>query len=85
MSESTTSSTATTVAVTADTTTTQSRWKSYVMWAAIVSQIIAIFGLLGLWDKLGITSDTFQGIATAILEMLTLLGIINSPTNANSL
>jgi uncharacterized membrane protein len=66
-------------------TTTQSRWKSYVMWAAVVSQIVVIVGLVGGWDAIGITSDTFQGVATAILEMLTLFGIINSPTNKTSL
>ena len=66
-------------------TSTQSRWKSYVMWAAIVSQIIAIVGLVGGWDKIGITSDTFQGVATAILEMLTLLGVVNNPCSSTSL
>lgn len=66
-------------------TTTQSRWKSYVMWAAIVSQIVAIIGLVGGWDTIGITSDTFQGVLTAILEILTLFGVINNPTSANTL
>jgi uncharacterized membrane protein len=66
-------------------TTTQSRWKSYVMWAAVISQIVAIVGLVGGWDAIGITSDIFQGVATAILEMLTLFGVINNPTNKTSL
>ncbi|MGI5971189.1 MAG: hypothetical protein ACOX7P_05640 [Oscillospiraceae bacterium] len=62
----------------------QSRWKSKVMWAAVFAQAVSIFGLLGLWDKIGITSDTFEGIVTALLEILVLFGILNSPTNKNS-
>lgn len=62
----------------------QSRWKSYVMWAAVIAQIVSIFGLLGLWDKIGMTSTTFQGVATAILETLTLFGILNNPTSKTS-
>jgi uncharacterized membrane protein len=62
----------------------QSRFKSYVMWAAIVSQIVAVAGLLGLWDKIGITSETFQGVATAVLEILTLFGVLNNPTSKTS-
>jgi uncharacterized membrane protein len=64
--------------------TTQSRWRSSVLWAALISQLIVILGLLGLWDQLGITSDTFQGIAAAVLEILTLLGVINNPTSKTS-
>ncbi|SMC60014.1 phage holin [Papillibacter cinnamivorans] len=60
---------------------TQPRWRSYVMWAAIIAQVVTLFGLLGLWDRIGITSDVFQGIATAILEILTLIGVINNPTS----
>lgn len=60
---------------------TQPRWRSYVMWTAIIAQVVTLFGLLGLWDKIGLTSDVFQGVATAILEILTLVGVINNPTS----
>jgi len=64
---------------------TQNRFRSYLMWAAIIAQVAVIFGFLGMWDKLGITSDVFKGVATAILEILTLIGVINNPTSATSL
>ncbi len=59
----------------------QSRFKSYVMWAAVVAQVVSIFGLLGLWDVVGMTSDAFQGVATAILQILVLFGVLNNPTS----
>lgn len=62
-------------------TENQPRWRSAVMWAAVVAQVVAIAGLAGLWDKIGITSDTFQGIATAVLTILTLFGVLNNPTS----
>lgn len=64
---------------------TQSRWKSAVMWGAIISQIISIIGLLGLWNTIGMSSDTFQGVATAVLSILTLFGVLNNPTSKNTL
>lgn len=78
MADETTTATETTEATT---TTTQARWKSSVMWAAVIAQFVAIVGLLGLWDKLGMTSDTFQGVATAVLQILVLVGVLNNPTS----
>ena len=63
----------------------QSRWKSPVLWAAIVAQIIVIFSACGLWDAIGITSDTFKAVATAVLQIFVIVGVINNPENPQSL
>ena len=65
-------------------TTTQPRWRSLPMWTAIASQAFVMFGLLGLWDRIGMTSDTAQGVVTAVLEILTLVGVLNNPTSKTS-
>jgi len=60
----------------------QNRFKSPVMWAAVIAQVVAIIGLAGGWATLGITSDVFQGVATGVLEILTLVGVLNNPTDS---
>lgn len=64
---------------------TQSRWKSRVVWTTIISLVILIGGNYGLWDAIGMTSDTFQTIANGILGILVAVGIINNPTSSDSL
>lgn len=62
----------------------QNRFKSRVLWVAVLAQIVSVIGLVGGWEAIGITSEVFQGVATAILEILTLLGVLNNPTDGEN-
>lgn len=61
----------------------QNRWKSPVLWAAILAQVIAILMLSGLVTGEQVT--LIEKISAAVLQLLVLFGIINSPTNKDSL
>lgn len=52
------------------------RMKSPVVWLAVIAQVVVIVGLF----KPEI-SDTIKIVGTAIVEMLTLFGILNNPTD----
>lgn len=59
----------------------QSRWKSKVLWAAIFAQIVVLLQIMGVWEKLGITSDTATNVFTGFLQILAIFGIVNNPEN----
>lgn len=52
------------------------RLKSKVVWLAVVAQIVLIIAVFS-----PATSETVKQIATPIVEILTLFGILNNPTN----
>lgn len=54
------------------------RFKSPVVWLAVLAQICIIVGLF-----LPDISDTVKVIGTCIIEILTLFGILNNPTERN--
>ena len=60
---------------------TQCRWKSKVLWAAILAQLLIICRLLGLWEAIGVEESTVSNIAAAVLQLLVIFGVINDPTN----
>jgi len=62
----------------------QNRWKSKVLWASIVVQIIAIGQLVGLWQLIGVDAGLVGDVAAGILGLLVTIGIINNPTNKHS-
>ncbi len=57
----------------------QNRWKSPVLWASIVAQILGILLLTGVVDT-GI-SETINQIAAGIMQLLVLVGVLNNPTD----
>jgi uncharacterized membrane protein len=59
----------------------QSRWKSYVLWAAIIAQVIVIADVVGLWQLIGIEKSVFSTVVAAVLQMLVIVGVINNPTD----
>ena len=61
----------------------QDRIKSKVMWLGIISQVIAILILTNLIPLEQI--EIVKGVAIAILEILSLYGIVNSPTTKGAL
>ncbi len=59
----------------------QNRLKSKVMWVAVLAQVVVIMQLSGLVELSQI--ELINGIVTAVIQMLVLFGILNSPTTPN--
>lgn len=55
------------------------RLKSPVVWAAVLSQLCIIIALFA-----PDISDEFKTAAACVIEILTLLGILNNPTDKNN-
>ena len=59
----------------------QPRLKSFVVWSAIVAQVISIFQLAGVFQAIGIDAGLVGDIAAGVLQLLVLFGVLNNPTN----
>lgn len=57
----------------------QSRLKSKVVWLAVLSQILIILGVF-----VPQISDEVKVVGTAIIEIVTLFGILNDPTSKDN-
>lgn len=57
----------------------QERWKSKVVWLAVLAQVLIIIGLF-----IPDLSEPVKIVGTAIIEILTLFGILNNPTDKNN-
>lgn len=56
----------------------QERMKSVVMWSAVLAQVIVILQITGILDVSQI--EIVNTVVTATLQILVLVGILNSPT-----
>ena len=57
----------------------QNRFKSPVLWAALIAQILSILVLL---DVVSPTqSETINQVVAAVLQMLVAFGVLNNPEN----
>lgn len=63
----------------------QSRWKSKILWGAILAQVVVLLQIMGIWEQVGITSDTATNVFTGFLQILAIFGIVNDPTNPSGL
>lgn len=67
---------------------TDSKWalkgrlKSKALWIAIAGLVSVILTAFGVWEKIGITSEAFNGIVAAIGSVLTAFGVLNNPTDS---
>lgn len=57
----------------------QNRFKSSVVWAAVLAQILLVVGLF-----LPNIADEIKIVGTAAIEILTLFGILNNPTDKSN-
>lgn len=57
----------------------QPRWKSWVMWTAVVSQITALLLLFGVID-IGM-SQKIETATVIVLNLFSAMGIVNNPTD----
>ena len=62
----------------------QSRWKSKVVWAAILATMLTLLGNLGLYEAIGITQEPLQNVVDAVLALLVAFGVLNNPTDKNN-
>jgi len=60
----------------------QERIKSKPLWVAVISLVIIIMGNYGLFDAIGMTSELFQTVMYALLDIAVLIGIVNNPTDS---
>ena len=60
---------------------TQNRLKSPVFWSALVAQLLSILVLTGAIGQ--DWSTAISGIVAAVLEALTVFGLLNNPQNPN--
>ena len=65
--------------------TTRNRFKSWALWAGIAGAIWLILSALGVPEKIGMANETFNTIVSAVGTILTLLGIVNNPTDAKNI
>lgn len=61
----------------------QNRWKSPILWAGVVAQVVSLLILLDVID-VGM-GDVINQAAASVLQLLAIFGIINNPTNANGM
>lgn len=66
-------------------TSKQSRFRSWVMWSGLAGALWLIVSALGLPPKIGLTNESYVMIVNAIGTILTLLGVVNNPTNRNGI
>lgn len=59
----------------------KNRLKSPVVWASIAAQVLSIMVLLGVIGQEW--SNAITGIVSALLEALTIFGVLNNPTEAS--
>lgn len=59
----------------------QPKWKSKIFWIAISSIIAFILGNYGLYDVIGLTSDSFQTLLNLIFAALAAFGVWNDAGN----
>lgn len=57
----------------------QNRWKSPVLWAAIVAQVLSILLMVNVIDIA--TSELVNQVVASVLQLGVLVGLFNNPTS----
>ena len=60
----------------------QSRWTSRVAGASVFALVGFLLGNWGLFERIGLTDETWQTLVELVLAMLTAFGVFNNPTDA---
>ena len=55
----------------------QNRFKSPIVWASVVAQVLALLVALGAFDQA--MSDTIKTAIVALLQVLVAFGVLNNP------
>ena len=57
----------------------QSRFRSKAAWASLFSLIGLCLASFGIYDRIGMTSETWQALTTALLATLAAFGVLEQP------
>lgn len=58
----------------------QPRWKSKVLWASVLAQIVSLLQLLGVFQKMGVDAGTVGNAIAIVLQIFVTFGVLNDPT-----
>jgi uncharacterized membrane protein len=64
---------------------TQSRWKSAILWSAIVAQLIALLQLTGAFKAMGLDAGYIGNVCATVLQLLVIIGVINNPSDSQKI
>ena len=62
----------------------QSRWRSKVLWVAVITQIYLIASTVGFWQAIGVEQTVIKTVVDAVLQLLVIGGVLNSPTDSEN-
>lgn len=57
------------------------KWKNYGLWVSVASLLTLLMGNYGLYEIIGMNSETFQQVIDIILVILVGAGVISNPTS----
>ena len=57
----------------------QQRWKSPIVWAAVIGQLITLAITVGLIDTGA--GEAVNNVTATVLQLLVVVGVLNNPTN----
>jgi len=60
------------------------RLKSKTAWVAVFALVGFILGNYGLYDKIGLTDQSYQTVINLLFAVLTAFGIFNNPTDSEN-
>lgn len=72
---------------TTETTTlaNQPRYKSWALWLSVLGAVGVILNSTGVFEKIGLDSNSFEVIVNAIGTILIAFGIVNNPTSKSTI
>ena len=59
----------------------QSRWRSKPAWVALAAIVGFVLGNWGLFDKIGLTNESWQQLVELVLAGMAAFGVFNNPTS----
>ena len=63
----------------------QNRFKSWALWVSVAGALWTILAAFGVTEQIGISEGTFKTVLDAVGVILIGFGIVNNPTNPDSL
>ena len=63
---------------------TQSRWRSKAAWVALLAIVGFVLGNWGLFERIGLTNESWQQLVELVLAGMAAFGVFNDPTSKAS-